>query len=44
MLVSIEQILYTDPQAQVPAGECAICGGALYRPGLYCTRCGGEQP
>ena len=39
MNVTIEQILYTDPQAAVPAGFCPVCGGALYAPGLVCTRC-----
>lgn len=44
MNVQIEQILYTDPQAQVPAGECPVCGGMVYPPGRSCTRCGEAQP
>lgn len=35
----MESTLYTDPQAQVPASYCPICGGALYPPGLHCLRC-----
>jgi hypothetical protein len=35
----IEQVLYIDPQAAVPAAYCPTCGGALYRPGLHCLRC-----
>ncbi len=40
----LESILYIDPQAQVPAGYCADCGGALYSPSLVCLRCGRERP
>lgn len=39
MATSIEQSLYDDPQAAIPAGYCDKCGGALYRPGLHCLRC-----
>ena len=44
MLEAIEQILYTDPQAEIPAGECPKCGGLVYPPGMHCVRCGGEKP
>lgn len=39
---NIEPTLYIDTQAQVPADFCPRCRGALYRPGLYCLRCGDE--
>lgn len=39
----LESVLFTDPQAQIPAGYCPLCGGALYAPGLYCIRCGREE-
>ena len=35
----LEQILFTDPQDQVPACYCALCGGARYAPSLICLRC-----
>ena len=35
----IEATLYIDPQAAVPAGFCPRCGGAVYKPSLYCLRC-----
>jgi hypothetical protein len=35
----IEPMLYTDPQAQIPAAYCPVCGGAQYLPGLHCLRC-----
>ena len=34
-----EQILFTDPQDQIPACYCARCGGARYAPSLTCIRC-----
>ena len=37
--MSIEQVLYFDPQAVDPAGFCSRCGGCLYRPTLHCIRC-----
>ena len=37
----IESDLYADPQAQVPADFCPVCGGERYLPGLHCVRCGG---
>ena len=37
----IEFDFYADPQAEVPADFCPVCGGERYRPGLRCTRCGG---
>lgn len=40
METQVEQTLYVDPQAEVPAGYCPRCGGELYRPGLWCVRCG----
>ena len=44
MRPSIEQILYIDPQAAVPAGFCPVCGGELYAPGLVCLRCERDKP
>ena len=41
MRYEIESNLYTDPQAQVPAAFCPVCGGELYLPGLHCLRCEG---
>ena len=35
----LEQVLFTDPQAQVPARYCARCGGACFAPSLICLRC-----
>ena len=37
----IESSLYTDPQAQIPADFCPICGGERYLPGLHCIVCEG---
>ena len=37
----IESNLYTDPQAQIPADFCPVCGGERYWPGLRCACCGG---
>ena len=39
MIEEIQGTLYTDLQAQVPAGYCPRCGGAVYRPSLACLRC-----
>lgn len=39
MTITIEQNLYIDPQAQIPAGYCERCGGELYAPGSICSRC-----
>jgi hypothetical protein len=44
MNVCIEQILYEDPQAAVPAAFCPECGGELYAPGMHCARCGEGSP
>ena len=44
MRPSIEQVLYIDPQAAVPAGFCPVCGGELYAPGLVCLRCERDKP
>ena len=38
MMDILEQILFTDPQDQVPACYCARCGGARYAPSLTCIR------
>ena len=35
----LEQILFIDPQDQVPACYCSRCGGARYAPSLICIRC-----
>ena len=40
----IEPTLYWDPQAERPAGYCPACGGALYKPGLWCVRCERGRP
>lgn len=32
-------MLYLDPQAQICAGFCSLCGGALYFPSKICLRC-----
>ena len=37
--MTIEQELYTDPQAQTPAAHCPNCGGELYDPSRVCIRC-----
>ena len=44
MTEEIQGSLFTDPQAEIPAGYCPVCGGALYRPGLYCLRCERRGP
>ena len=41
MNIEIESDLYRDPQAQIPADFCPVCGGERYWPGRYCARCGG---
>lgn len=35
----IEQMLYIDPQNQIPACFCSRCGGERYAPSLICSRC-----
>ena len=40
----LEQILFTDPQDQIPACYCSRCGGARYAPSLICIRCERRQP
>ena len=40
----IEPTLYIDLQAQIPAGYCPVCGGALFRPSLECLRCRRDMP
>ena len=40
----VEQILYIDEQAQIPAGYCPRCHGALYAPSCICLRCGEDEP
>ena len=40
----IEPTLYIDPQAQVPAFYCPVCGGARYAPSLICLRCERARP
>ena len=37
--MSTKSVLYTDPQAVIPAAYCPACGGELYAPGLHCLRC-----
>ena len=37
----IDPGLYTDPQDQVPADFCPVCGCERYLPGLHCVRCEG---
>ena len=39
MMDILEQILFTDPQDQVPACYCDLGGGARYAPSLTCIRC-----
>lgn len=41
---TISSILYTDPQAQRPAGKCPKCGGCVYLPGKNCIRCQRDKP
>lgn len=35
----IEEMLYFDPQAAVPADFCPICGGERYAPSRICLGC-----
>ena len=37
----IESTIYIDPQTQVPADFCPVCGRERYLPGLHCIRCEG---
>ena len=39
MMDILEQILFTDPQDQVPVCYCTLCGGARFAPSLVCIRC-----
>lgn len=38
-MATIEQTLFIDPQAQIPAAYCPVCGGERYAPSLVCSRC-----
>ena len=40
----IEQMLYIDPQMQIPACFCHRCGGERYAPSLVCIRCERDKP
>lgn len=44
MSVTIEKILYTDPQLDKPVSFCPECGGELYDPSRICLRCERRQP
>lgn len=44
MNTPIQETLFTDPQAQIPAGFCPRCGAELYAPSLTCGRCEEEMP
>lgn len=44
MIALIEPTLFTDPQAEVPASYCPVCGGARYAPGERCIRCERSEP
>ncbi len=39
MKISIKDNRFKDPQDQVPAGYCQLCGGEVYPPGCRCRRC-----
>lgn len=39
MEARIEQVLYIDIQAAVPAGVCPCCGGEVYKESCSCVRC-----
>ena len=39
MMDILEQILFVDPQDQIPACYCGRCGGARYAPSMVCIRC-----
>ena len=41
---TIEQTLFMDIQAQVPAAFCPVCGGELYAASLICARCERREP
>lgn len=43
MTVSIQPILYTDPQTH-PHRACPDCGGDTYPPGHTCVRCERDRP
>ena len=44
MMDILEQILFMDPQDQVPACYCSHCGGARFAPSLTCIRCERRNP
>lgn len=44
MIPLIEPTLFIDPQAEVPASYCPVCGGARYAPGEHCIRCERSEP
>lgn len=44
MAVTVEEILYPDPQAAVPVAFCPRCGGELYAPEGICLRCERRRP
>ena len=37
----LEPTHFIDPQAQVPADFCPVCGCERYLPELHCVRCEG---
>lgn len=39
MIAEIEETLYIDLQAQIPASYCPSCGGARYGQDAVCLRC-----
>lgn len=42
MLQTIGNVLYIDPQAEIPLGFCPECGGELFG-SSPCPRCGKED-
>lgn len=44
MIPLIEPTLFIDPQREIPASICHICGGARYAPGEHCLRCERSAP
>ena len=44
MDISMEAVLYTDPQTQPPQGFCPVCGGEIYAPQGICLRCERQWP
>ncbi len=42
--MTVEQILYFDPQRKRPAGQCRICGSLVYAPSCRCIRCQRSAP